>query len=117
GGSHLGVFSRTRHPEAAVALARFLTGEPAQRRLLAGTLYPARRGLYHDPALQRRHPELPRIHDLVLAARPRPVTPHYLLLSATLQPEFSSVLVGLTSPRRSIADARRRLDYFLAVRR
>jgi hypothetical protein len=40
-----------------------------------------------------------------------------LLLSATLQPEFSSVLVGLTSPRRAIADARRRLEYFLAGRR
>ena len=117
GGSHLGVSSRTRHPEAAVALARFLTAEPAQRRLLAGTLYPARRRLYHDPALQERHPELPRIHDLMLAARPRPVTPHYLLLSATLQPEFSSVRVGLTSPRRAIADARRRLEYFLAGRR
>jgi multiple sugar transport system substrate-binding protein len=117
GGSHLGVSNRTRHPEAAVALARFLTSEPAQRRLLAGTLYPARRRLYHEPALQARHPELPQIHDRVLAARPRPVTPHYLLLSATLQPEFSAVLVGLEPPRRAIADARRRLDYLLAARR
>lgn len=117
GGSHLGVSSRTRHPEEAVALVRFLTGERAQRALLAGTLYPARRSLYHDPALQARYPELPRIHDLMLAARPRPVTPHYLLLSATLQPEFSAVLVGRRPPARAIAEARRRLDYFLAARR
>lgn len=117
GGSHLGVSSRTRHPEAAVALVRFLTAERAQRALLAGTLYPARADLYRDPALQGRHPELPRVHDLMLTARPRPVTPHYLLLSATLQPEFSAVLVGLVAPDRAIAEARRRLAYFLATRR
>jgi multiple sugar transport system substrate-binding protein len=64
-----------------------------------------------------RHPELPRVHDLMLTARPRPVTPHYLLPSATLQPEFSAVLVGLKPPHRAIAEARRRLDYFLATRR
>jgi multiple sugar transport system substrate-binding protein len=117
GGSHLGVSRHTRHPEAAVALARFLTGERAQRRLLAGTLYPALAALYHDPDLVRRHPGLPRIHELMQAGRPRPATPHYLLLSTTLQPEWSAVLVGLKPAPRAIAEARRRLDYFLAARR
>src|SRR5204863_455649 len=51
------------------------------------------------------------------AGRPRPVTPSYLLLSTTLQPELSAVLVGLKSERRAIVDARRRLDYFLASNR
>jgi hypothetical protein len=45
------------------------------------------------------------------------VTPSYLLVSATLQPEVSAVLVGLEPPARAIADARRRLDYFIASRR
>jgi len=117
GGSHLGVARHTPHPEQAVALARFMTGERAQRALLPGTLYPTRMDLYRDPDLLREHPALPRIHDLMLGGRPRPVTPNYLLLSTTLQPEFSAVLVGLATPARAIAEGSHRLDYFLAARR
>jgi multiple sugar transport system substrate-binding protein len=117
GGAHLGVARGTAHPDLAVALARFLTGERAQRAMTAATLYPSRTALYHEPALVARNPWLPRIHDLMMAGRPRPVTPSYLVLSTTLQPELSAVLVGLKSPARAIADARRRLDYFLASRR
>jgi multiple sugar transport system substrate-binding protein len=117
GGAHLGVARASRHPEEAVALARFLTAERAQRAIIAGTLYPARTALYHDAELVRRHPALPRIHALMLSGRPRPVTPNYLLLSTTLQPEFSKVLVGLREPGPALADARRRLEYFLASRR
>jgi multiple sugar transport system substrate-binding protein len=117
GGAHLGISRRTAHPDAAIALARFFTGERAQRAMLAGTLYPTRTALYRDPDLVRRYPALPRIHDLMQAGRPRPVTPNYLLLSTTLQPEFSAVLVGLARPERAIAAAARRLDYFLATRR
>jgi multiple sugar transport system substrate-binding protein len=117
GGSHLGISRRTAHPEEAVALARFLTSERAQRAMLAGTLYPTRTALYADPELVRRHPALPRIRDLMLAGRPRPITPHYLLLSTTLQPELSAVLVGLTPPARAIAGVRVRLEHFLAARR
>ena len=118
GGSHLGISRGTRHPDLALALVRFLTGERAQRAMATGAaLYPTRTALYRDPALVARNRWLPRIHDLMLAGRPRPVTPSYLLLSTTLQPELSAVLVGLKPPARAIADARRRLDYFLASRR
>jgi multiple sugar transport system substrate-binding protein len=117
GGAHLGVARASRHPEEAIALARFMTSARAQRAMLAGTLYPTRTALYRDAELVRRHPALPRIHALMRAGRPRPVTPNYLLLSTTLQPEFSAVLVGLRAPGPALADARRRLDYFLASRR
>jgi multiple sugar transport system substrate-binding protein len=116
GGSHLGVSRHTRHPEAAVALARFLTGERAQRAMLAGTLYPTRTALYHDPVLVARYPQLPAFHTLMLGGVPRPVTPNYLLLSTMLQPAFSAVLVGLQAPAQAIADSRHRLDYFLRGR-
>ena len=60
---------------------------------------------------------MPRLEALALAGRPRPVIPYYLLLSATVQPEFSAALVGVKSPERAIADADARLAYFLqAVR-
>jgi multiple sugar transport system substrate-binding protein len=116
GGAHLGISRATAHPAEALALARFMTSERAQRLMLAGTLYPARPALYHAPDLVATHPRLPQIHALMLAGQPRPVTPHYLLLSTTLQPAFSAALVGLKSPDRAIAEAKHRLAYFLASR-
>jgi multiple sugar transport system substrate-binding protein len=113
GGAHLGVSRSTRHPAAAVALARFLAGEAAQKAMAGGVaLYPTRMPLYQDPELVRAHPSLPVILGLAAAGRPRPVTPHYPILSATLQPELSAVLIGVKTPRDAIAQARRRLEHF-----
>jgi len=115
GGAHVGIQRHTRHPDAALALARFLTGEHAQKAMTSGVaLNPTRMNLYHDPELVRGHPNLPRIHELAMAARPRPVTPYYLMLSTTLQPELSAVLVGVKTPAQAMAHARRRLEYMLA---
>ena len=114
GGAHLGVSRRSRYPELAVALARHLTSEPAQRAIALGAaLSPTRQALYRDPELVRAHPAMPQLHAFALAGRPRPVTPYYLLLSSTVQPEFSAALVGVKPPERAIADARARLSYFL----
>jgi multiple sugar transport system substrate-binding protein len=119
GGFHLAVNRRTRHAEAAVALVRFLAGEPAQRALTAAgvALYPTRMALYQDPAIVSARPGMPRFHDLMLAARPRPVTPAYLMLSTTVQPEFSAALVAVKTPRQALEHARRRLEYVLGVLR
>lgn len=112
GGAHLAVSARTRHPDLAVELVRFLTGAPAQRAMTTGAaLRPTRPDLYRDPELVKRDPSLPALHSLVLAGRPRPVTPYYLMLSTTLQPEFSAVLVGRKSPERAIADATRQMEH------
>jgi multiple sugar transport system substrate-binding protein len=117
GGAHLGVSSRSRHPALAVALARFLTSARAQKQMALAALSPTRTALYDDPDLLRRRPLLPRIRALMLDGRPRPVTPYYLLLSATLQPEFSAVLAGVKPAPRAVADGRARLAHFLGALR
>jgi multiple sugar transport system substrate-binding protein len=114
GGSVLGVSRTSQHPDAAVALVRFLAGEEAQRVLAGGSVLPTRMALYHDPALVAKRPHMPQFHDLARAARPRPVTPAYLMLSTTLQPELSAVVVGVKSPERAVTDARRQLEYMLS---
>ncbi len=114
GGAHLAITRHTRHPAEAIELARFLTGSRAQRAMTAsGATKPTRMALYHEPELVRASPNLPRIHDLTLAGRSRPVTPYYVMISTTLQPELSAALVKVKSPARSVVDARRRLDFFL----
>ena len=113
GGSHLGVYRHTRHPELAVELARFLTSETAQRRLARAALWPTRVQLYSDPDLAARHPALREIYALALTARARPITPYYLMLSTTVQPELSAALVGVKTPAASVRDARHQLVYLL----
>ena len=114
GGAHLGVDRRTRHPELAAALVRFLAGAAAQKTMSErGALNPTRMALYHDADVVRAHPDFPVVYELMLKARPRPVTPYYLMLSTTLQPEFSAALVGVKSPPEAVRHARRRLAYLL----
>jgi multiple sugar transport system substrate-binding protein len=114
GGAHLAVSARTRHPALAVELARFLTGADAQRAMTEGAaLRPSRPALYRDPALVARDPSLPALHDLMLRGQPRPITPYYLMLSTTLQPEFSAVLVGRKSADRALRDATAQVQHLL----
>jgi len=99
------VSARTRHPALAVELARFLTSETAQRAMTEGAaLRPSRPALYHDARLIARDPTLLALLPLILRGHPRPITPYYLMLSTTLQPEFSAVLVGRKSPARAVQD-------------
>jgi len=114
GGSLLGVSRGSRHPEAAVALARFLASEDAQRVLAGGSVLPTRAALYADPALVAKRPHMPAFRDLATSARPRPLTPAYLMLSTSLQPEVSAAVVGVKSPARAVADARHQLEHALS---
>jgi len=114
GGAHLGVYRGTPHREAAVALVRFLTSEGAERLMVTrAALSPSRMALYEDPEVVRGHPSFPKIRSLSMAARPRPITPYYLMLSTLLQPEFSAVLVGIRTPRRAVGEARHQIDHLL----
>lgn len=104
GGAHLGINRATRHPEEAWQLVRFLTRPQAQRAIAdAIGLYPTRPALFASTTML----------EIFESARPRPVSPWYQVLSSTLQPELSAALVGVKPPAVALADARRRLKYFL----
>src|SRR5262249_60946971 len=82
GGAHLAINRATRHPELAWQLVRFLTTDRAQG-VIADTvgLHPTRPGLL-EPDLQ----------EIFRTAKPRPITPWYQTLSATIQPAFSAAI-------------------------
>ena len=104
GGAHLAIHAGTRHPDAAWALVRHLASRDAQRAIAdAVGLHPTRPALVDDAALRA----------IFAGARPRPVTPWYQTLSATLQPELSAAILGLKPAGQALADAERRLAYFL----
>ncbi len=111
GGWQLGVNRHSRHPEAAERLVRFLTSAEAQKVLALTIGYkPTRRSLYSDPDLLREQPFVASLHDLFMKARPRPVTPYYMLITQVLQPEFSAVLSGMKTPEEALRSAQRQLE-------
>lgn len=106
GGWLLGVNRRSRHPEAAERLVGWLTSTEAQRALALRIGYkPTRMPLYRDRELLARDPFLADLDPIFRTARPRPVTPYYLMFSQIMQPEFSAAITGVKEPAEALRSA------------
>ncbi len=114
GGWQLGVNAFSHYPEAAEQLVLFLSSEASQKELARTVGYkPARRALYKDPDLLRLQPDLGQLYSVFMRARPRPVTPYYLMITAVLQPEFSAIVAGIREPRQALASAQKQVEHLL----
>lgn len=103
GGSNLAVSSHARHPDSAARLIAYLTGERVQRQVLTrGALPPVRAALYDDPELVRRFPYLPTLRASVLAAAPRPKSPHYDQVSLVVQAVVHDAMAGRQAPGAAV---------------
>lgn len=108
GGWLLAISQHSPRREAASELIRFLTSPEAQRRIAIGIGYnPTRRALYSEKPLLEIRPVLKDLYPIFLAARPRPVTPYYLLLSQSAQPEVSAFVVGRKTASETLQSVRR----------
>ncbi|MCT4351861.1 ABC transporter substrate-binding protein [Streptomyces sp. Je 1-79] len=115
GGSNLAVSSQARHPESARDLIAYLTSERVQRRVLGeGALPPVRAALYEDPALVARFPYLPALRASVLAAAPRPKSPHYEQVSLAVQAVAHDAMTQHQTPEAAV---RRLADELAAIAR
>ncbi len=114
GGWQLGVNRYSRRPAAAEQLVRFLTSPAIQKRLALTVGYkPTRKALYRDPDLLREQPFIASLHGILLAARPRPVTPYYMMITQVLQPAFSAAIAGIETPEAALASAQRQVRHIL----
>lgn len=103
GGSNLAVSTHARHPRSARDLIAYLTSEQVQRRVLTeGALPPVRAALYTDPALVRAFPYLPALRASVLAAEPRPKSPHYEQVSLAVQAVAHDVMAQHQTPEAAV---------------
>lgn len=116
GGWMLAVPRHARHRETALQLLRYLAGRDVQHGMaqIAG-YHPARRDLYRDPDLKRAQPWLEELYPVFEAARPRPPSPYYLMLSQVWQPELSAAIVDRKSPADALASARRQMDRIVTM--
>lgn len=118
GGWQIGVNRNSRHPQAAERFVRFITSRESQKTMALTIGYkPTRRSLYRDPDLIRQQPFITGLHDIFMNARPRPVSPYYMMMTQILQPEFSAVISGIKTPAEALASADRQIRHVLGVER
>ena len=97
---------------AAERLVAFLTSpEAAVELALRYSRIPARRAAYEDARVQQEAPFIAALLPVVLAARPRPVTPYYALASDSIQGELSAAIAGLRPPAEALSRAQRIVDH------
>lgn len=120
GGWQLGISSGAPPARRAAAerLVAHLTSPEANAVLaIAYGRNPARRTAYDDARVRGEAPFiaalLPRVED----ARPRPVTPYYMLAADALQGELSAAVSGLRPPTEALARAQAQLDAIAGVTR
>ena len=114
GGWQLGVSSYSRHPEAAEKLVRFLTSPASQKALALTVGYkPSRKSLYKDPDLLREQPFIASLYGIFMKARPRPVTPYYMMMTQAMQPEFSAAISGIKKPKEALDSAQKQIGHIL----
>jgi multiple sugar transport system substrate-binding protein len=114
GGWQIGINRYSRNPEAAEKFLLFLTSTAAQKELALNVGYkPARRALYKDPDLLRQQPDMAALYPVFMKARPRPVTPYYMMITGVLQPEFSAAITGIKKPGAALASAEKQVAHIL----
>jgi len=107
GGAQLAINARSRQPDDAWALIRYLTA-PAQllERAAATGQFPARRSVYDDAALASALAIAPaQARAIIEHAVPRPVTPVYTQLSGILQIHLHRALTNQETPAAALSSA------------
>ncbi len=114
GGWQLAVNKNSKHPEAAEQFVAFMTSAKAQKHLgLTVGFQPTRKALYEDAELLAAQPALAELYKIFQRARPRPVSPYYVLLSQAMQSEFSAALAGVKTPEQALSALQSQMEQIL----
>lgn len=93
GGWQWAVNAYSSNKDAAFQVMRHLTSEDVQRVLAAqDSRIPARTSLYSDPEVLESVPHYGQFYDVIVNARPRPVTPYYAEVSELIRTTVNAVL-------------------------
>jgi multiple sugar transport system substrate-binding protein len=114
GGWQLGINRYSKNPDAAERFVKFLTSPEAQKTLALTIGYkPTRKSLYRDKELIEKQPFMVSLFDIMMKARPRPVTPYYMMITQVMQPEFSAAISGIKTPERALGSAQKQIENIL----
>jgi multiple sugar transport system substrate-binding protein len=114
GGWQLGVNKYSKHPEEAERFIEFLTSYETQKAIALSIGYkPTLRSLYNDEDLMAAQPFIVSLCDVFEHAKPRPVTPFYMMISQILQPELSAVLSRIKKPKEALHSAHGQIEHIM----
>jgi multiple sugar transport system substrate-binding protein len=114
GGWQLGINRYSKNQDAAEKLIKFLTSPEAQKTIALTIGYkPTRESLYKDKDLKEKQPFIASLYEIFLNARPRPVTPYYMMITQVMQPEFSAALSGIKTPEEALGSAQKQIEHIL----
>jgi multiple sugar transport system substrate-binding protein len=74
---------------------------------------PTRKTLYTDEDLIREQPFIAGLYEIFMKARPRPVSPYYMMMTQVMQPEFSAALSGIKIPEEALRSAQKQIEHIL----
>ncbi len=118
GGWQLAVNKHSKRPQAAEKFVTFMTSTKAQKHLgLTVGFQPTRKALYEDAELLAAQPALAELYKIFQRARPRPVSPYYVLLSQAMQSEFSAALAGVKTPEEALRALQSQMEQILKRRK
>jgi multiple sugar transport system substrate-binding protein len=114
GGWQLGINKFSKKKNSAIKFIKYLTSYEIQKFITVNVgLKPTRIDLYYDEELKEKQPFITSLIDIFQKAIPRPVTPLYLMMSQTLQSEFSAIINEIKEPEKALADADEQINYIL----
>lgn len=116
GGWQLGINRYSKNPKAAEKFIKFLTSSQSQKTLAITIGYkPTRKSLYKDEDLITKQPFIVSLYKIFMEARPRPVSPYYMMMAQVMQPEFSAALTGIKTPEEALDSAQEQVKHILGV--
>lgn len=118
GGWQLGINKYSRNHDASWRFVKFMTSYESQKSLAIGAGFkPTRKAVYSDPELIKEQPFIVALYPVIANARPRPITPFYLMISQVLQSEFSAAINDIRTPQKALAQAEKEVAYILELAR
>jgi multiple sugar transport system substrate-binding protein len=116
GGWQLGINRFSKNPDGAMRLLKYLTSPVSQKYMALHMGYrPPARSLYRDRDLVEDQPFTAGLYLVFMKARPRPVSPYYMMMTQVLQPELSAALAGIKSPDEALRAAEYHIAYILGA--
>jgi multiple sugar transport system substrate-binding protein len=114
GGFHLGVNARSHHKKEAITFVRYMIRSSVQKDIFLNLgVLPADMHALSETSMPSDMASLSELRPSLESARPRPVTPYYLMISQILQPELSAVVTGLRRPEDAMQTAQRQIEHLL----
>ncbi len=95
GGWQWAINPYSENKEVAFEVVRFFASPEFQRDLaIEGSRIPVRSALFEDPEVLAANPHFAQFYDVIINARPRPVTPFYSEVSELIRSTMNAFLAG-----------------------